>query len=92
MKFTPQGSKILLRKTFEQYKGILVIPDTARKNPPVEGTVVAIGEDVTDFVKVSDTIVFGKYCAEELNDTDMIGEDTFAIVLEGEIMYKKGVS
>ena len=89
MKFTPQGEKILLRKKLEQYEGLIVIPDTAKKHPPVEGEVVAIGSMVSEFAKAGDTVVFGKYAGVELNDADMIGDNEYVVIHEGDIMYKK---
>lgn len=69
-KIRPLSDRIVVepKETESKTAGGIVIPDTADKDKPIEGTVVAIG--VGKYVdgkiqplqlKVGDTILFGKY-------------------------------
>lgn len=72
--------------------GGIVIPDTADKDKPMQGTVVAIGNGKYIEgkmqplqVKVGDKILFGKYAGTniKLNDTDylvMREEDVMGVI------------
>jgi chaperonin GroES len=41
--FRPIGTRILIKPIEEQYKGLIVIPGTAKKDPPMQAEVVACG-------------------------------------------------
>ena len=68
-KIRPLGDRIVVETILETKKtGGIVIPDTADKDKPMRGTVVAIGSGrLVDGkvlplqVKVGDEILFGKY-------------------------------
>lgn len=75
-KIIPLGDRVLVRPeemTVETKSGI-IIPDTASKERPEQGVVVAVGEGrVTDDgktialrIKVGDTVVFSKYGPDEI--------------------------
>ena len=83
MTLKPYGDKIIVRKMEEPYEGMIVIPENIRKNPPVEGEVVAFGS-MTEFVKAGDRIIFGKYAAHDIPDGDDL-----AVIMESDIIYKK---
>lgn len=63
----PIGKRVLVTPVSaeEKTKSGIIIPDTARKEKPERGTVVAIGEKI-DGVTVGDTIVFSKYGYDEI--------------------------
>jgi chaperonin GroES len=84
--FTPLYDRVLIKRTKEAYKGRIIIPDTAVKEKPGEGYVVAVGpgrkfengKRQEPRVKVGDLVVFHSYVG---NDVRIDGED-FAIVFE----------
>ncbi len=76
VKIEPLGDRVVvmpLEKEQVTASGI-VIPDTANKEKPQEGMVIAlgtggIGEDKVnpkDFLKVGDKVLFGKYSGDEV--------------------------
>ncbi|MBU1638025.1 co-chaperone GroES, partial [bacterium] len=78
MKLKPIDERVLIKpKTEEERKvGSIFIPDTASKDRPQMGTIVAIGDDVelserkqkkmSEMLKVGDTVVFAKYGGTEI--------------------------
>ena len=67
----------------------IVIPDTAKGEKPQQGAVLAlgkggIGEDKVDpskFLKVGDTVLFGKYAGDEVKLKDKDGKDVEVKIL-----------
>lgn len=61
----------------------IVIPDTAKGEKPQQGIILAlgkggIGKDASnprDFLKVGDTVLFGKYAGDEVKLKDKSGKD-----------------
>lgn len=79
----------------EKTKGGLFLPDTASKEKPQEGNVMAVGEGKLDdsgkrtpvSVKVGDRVLFAKYAGTEvrIDDTDYLilaEKDILAVVSE----------
>lgn len=68
-KVTPLGDRVLVDPIVadETSPSGIIIPDTANKEKPKQGTVVAVGEleDVTN-VKVGDTVLFSDYGYDEV--------------------------
>ena len=77
----------------EQTKGGIFLPDTANKERPTEGTVLAVGEGRLDdngrrvpmHVKAGDTVLFAKYGGTEykLDDVEYLilsEEDILGII------------
>jgi chaperonin GroES len=78
MRFRPIGERVLVkRKEEKRTKGGIIIPDT-RKEKPLEGTVMAIGEEITN-IKPGDTVLFGKYSG---SDIVVDGEDYILLLIE----------
>ena len=52
-------------------KGGIIIPDTVKEKPK-KGTVVLIGDDVTEPIKVGDSVSYGKYSGQviEINSIE----------------------
>lgn len=80
----PLGDKVLVRpveKETETASGI-IIPDTATGERPQKGTVMALGYggfgkdcvNPNDFLKVGDTVLFGKYAGDDLTLKDDNGK------------------
>jgi chaperonin GroES len=66
MNFKPLGERLLVKSVEESNTTAsgIIIPDNAKEKPN-RAEVVAVGSDVED-VKVSDTVVYGKYAGTEL--------------------------
>ncbi len=70
----------------------IVIPDTAKGEKPQEGVVIALGKgkiiadgnevsNPSDFLKVGDKVLFGKYSGDEVKLKDKDGKDVEVKVL-----------
>lgn len=75
LKLKPIGSRLIIEPVIENEvsKGGIILPDTADKEKPIQGKVIAIGlgktlsngqREVID-LKVGDKILFEKYGSEE---------------------------
>jgi len=92
----PLNDRILVRaQAEEQMRGGLYIPDTASKERPQEGDVIAVGKgklldngtrNPID-IKVGDRVLFGKYAGTEIKidgeDFLILKEDDVVGVIEG---------
>ncbi len=69
MKVKPMDDRVLVELLEEETKTAsgIIIPDTAKEKPTM-GKVVAVGtdEDLKEFVKEGDKILFGKYGGEDI--------------------------
>ena len=85
MKITPLGDRVVVRPMEQEQvtaSGI-VIPDTASGEKPQEGIVIALGKggvgkdcaDPSDFLKVGDKVLFGKYAGDDVKLKDKAGKD-----------------
>lgn len=92
MNIQPLGDRVLIQplKADEKTAGGIIIPDSANKDKPIQGTVVAVGkgkkkEDGTRIgldVKPKDLVYFSKYAGTDLK---IDGED-YLIIQESEIL------
>jgi chaperonin GroES len=91
-KFKPAGDRVLVKpETVEEKTASgIIIPDTARKEKPEMGIVVAIGpgkrgddnEIIPVSVKVGDKVMFSKYGYDEVT----IDEEEYYVVSENNIL------
>lgn len=87
MTIRPLGERIVVKpiKQEEKTEGGIYLPETASKERPQQGEVIAVGSDFKG-VKEGDTVVFAKYGGTEvkLGDEELIvlGEDDVLAVLE----------
>ena len=91
-KITPLGDRVLVRALVPttKTKSGIIIPDTAGKERPEQGTVVAVGLGRTTdegtiikpTVKVGDEILFSKYGPDEIK----IDGEEFFIISESNIL------
>lgn len=93
IKLQPLADRVLVKPEMadeEKTASGIYIPDTARKEKPERGIVVAVGEGkrtdrgevVPMRVKVGDTVVFSKYGFDEIK----IEEEEYYIVTESNIL------
>lgn len=67
----------------------IVIPDTAKGEKPQQGLVLALGKggvgkdavNPTEYLKVGDTVLFGKYAGDDVKLKDTNGKDVEVKVL-----------
>lgn len=92
LKIRPLSDRIVVEPKAAETKtaGGIIIPDTAGKEKPMEGTVMAVGPGkFTDGnrqpmqVKVGDKVLFGKYAGS--NSVKVDGKELF-IMSEDEVM------
>ncbi len=97
MKVVPLGDRVLVRpfsgEDNEKTKSGIYIPDTAQKEKPSEGKVVAVGPGRYDDsgklipvrVKVGDTVMYSKYAYDEvkIDGTEyyILKEDTILAII-----------
>ncbi|MEK7568774.1 MAG: co-chaperone GroES [Patescibacteria group bacterium] len=91
-KIIPLGDRVLVRVAVMETKtkSGIIIPDTASKERPEEGTVVSVGQGrITDEgktiapkVKVGDTVIFSKYGPDEIK----IDGEEYYILSESNIL------
>lgn len=77
--FIPVGKRILVRPVQTEEKTTtsgLYIPDTAKKEKPERGEVVAIGAEELKGVAIGDVVLFSKYGYDEVK---IDGEDFYVI-------------
>ena len=89
----PLGDRILVKPELaeaEKTKSGIIIPDTAKKEKPEQGVVLAVGEgkrnekgDVLPMrVKVGDTVVFSKYGYQDIT----VNDEELYIISENDIL------
>jgi chaperonin GroES len=88
----PLGDRVVLKpaEREEKTKGGIFLPDTASKERPMEGTIVAAGEGRRDedgkliplTVQVGDKVLFAKYSGTEFK----IDEVEYLILAEKDIL------
>jgi len=93
MKLKPLGDKVVVKpiKEEERTKGGIIIPDSATKEKPQEGTVIAVGDGkYTDNgtkiemqVKENDRVIFSKYAGTEVKLND---DEEYLILSERDIL------
>lgn len=87
MNIKPLGERIVVKpyKQEEKTEGGIYLPETASKDRPQRGEVIAVGPDFKG-VKKGDVVVFAKYGGTEvkLNEEEylVLGEDDVLAVLE----------
>ncbi|MFZ2960024.1 MAG: co-chaperone GroES [Candidatus Ozemobacteraceae bacterium] len=95
MNLSPLNDRVIVRpkEALEKSKGGVILPDTASKEKPIEGTVVAVGPGKTADtgtripmeVKKDQKIIFSKYSGTEIKIEDinyliLREEDILAII------------
>ncbi|RLE07007.1 co-chaperone GroES [Candidatus Aerophobetes bacterium] len=83
MNIKPLGSRIVVKPVKQEQKteGGIYLPDTASKEKPQEGEVIAVGPDFKG-VKKGDKVLFAKYGGTEVK----IKEDEFLVLGEDDVL------
>lgn len=70
MNIKPLADRVLVKPVQAEEKiGGIIIPDTASKEKPTQGTVVAVGNGTKDeemILKAGDQVLYGKYAGNEI--------------------------
>jgi len=92
MNLTPLNDRVIVKpkEALEKSKGGVYLPETASKEKPIEGTVIAVGpgkvaENGTRIpleVKKENKVIFSKYSGTEIK----IEEDNYLILREEDIL------
>ena len=94
MNLKPLGARLIVKTQEEKVTASgIVIPDTAEKDRPQQGTVVAVGVDYSGEkervlpVVVGDKVLFGKYSGSEVEYSGesyliLKEEDVLAVIAE----------
>lgn len=97
MNLKPLNDRVIIKakEAVEVSKGGIILPDTASKEKPVEGVVVAVGPGKLNddgkrtalTVKVDDKVIYSKYAGTEIKVDDeayliLCEEDILAVVAE----------
>lgn len=85
MKLKPMDDRLLIKLTEEkeQTKGGIIIPDSAKEKPQ-KGEVIAVGtdEDLQQYIKAGDHVLFSKYAGQEVK----IDDEEYLILTRGDIL------
>ena len=94
-KLQPLGDRVVVKpiKQEEVSKGGVILPDTASKEKPQEGEVIAVGpgklsdegKRIAMEVKEGERVIFAKYAGTEYK----INDDEYLILRETDILAKK---
>lgn len=92
MNLKPLHDRIIVKpkEVLEKSKGGVILPDTASKEKPIEGKVIAVGPGkITDNgtriapeVKEGQTVIFSKYAGTEIK----IDDENYLILREEDIL------
>ena len=87
MKIKPLGKRVVVkpRKEEEKTEGGIYLPETASKEKPQQGDVIAVGPEFKE-LKKGDRVIFAKYGGTEIKiDGDeclVLGEDDVLAIIE----------
>ena len=83
MNIKPLGARIVVRpeKQEEKTESGIYLPETASKDKPQYGEVIAVGPDFKG-VKKGDTVIFAKYGGTEVK----IEEEEYLVLGEGDVL------
>ncbi len=92
MNLKPLNDRVIVKPkdAVEKSKGGIILPDTASKEKPIEGTVIAAGPGKTTDdgkrtpleVKANDQVIFSKYAGTEIK----IEDESYLILREEDIL------
>ena len=83
MKIKPLGKRVVVKpwKEEEKTEGGIYLPETASKEKPQQGKVIAVGADFKE-LKKGDRVIFAKYGGTEIK----IEEDEYLVLGEDDVL------
>ena len=83
MNLKPLGDRLVIKQVVaeETTKSGIVIPGQTKEKPQ-EATVVAVGKDVKEELKVGDAVVYSKYAGTSIK----VDEEEYIIVKEEDVL------
>lgn len=84
MKIKPLDDRVLVEQMEEEEKvGSIIIPESAKEKPRM-AKVIAVGtdEDLQEYIKEGDTVIYSKYSGDELKMDDK----EYIIIQRGDIL------
>ena len=92
----PLGANVVVKADAveEKTKSGIFIPDTASKEKPMQGTVLAVGNGaIVDGKRIPDSVVFAKYCGTQVKyngeELLILAERDILAVVEPDTKKKK---
>lgn len=86
MTIKPLADRVLVQPMkVEQKIGGIIIPDTASKEKPIQGTIIAVGNGTKDeemILKAGDSVLYGKYAGTEVE----IDDEKFLIMRQSDVL------
>ena len=87
MNIQPLADRVLVQpqEAEEKTAGGIIIPDTAKKERPIEGKVLAVGQGTKDeemVLKVGDKVLYGKYSGTE----EELDGEKFLIMRQSDVL------
>ncbi|NLI79625.1 MAG: co-chaperone GroES [Candidatus Riflebacteria bacterium] len=92
MNLKPLNDRVIVKpkEALEKSKGGVILPDTASKEKPIEGKVIAVGPGkvadngsrITPEVKKDQNVIFSKYSGTEIK----IDDENYLILREEDIL------
>lgn len=90
MKLKPLFNRLIVKPLREETKGGIILPETAEKEKPEKGEVLAVGpgkilesgQRVVPEVKVGDKVIFKKYSPDEVK----IGNEEYLILEDSDVL------
>lgn len=87
----PLGDRVVVRPLEKEHisSSGIVIPETSSKEKPQEGVVLALGKggigkdcaNPSDYLKVGDVVLFGRYSGDDIKLKDTSGKDVEVKIL-----------
>ena len=94
----PTGRRVvIIPQDTPEYKGRIIIPDSAKTVAPTTGTIYALGfdlqDDDTNRLKVGDVVCYSKYSGVELKYDDghrflIVNDEDILGILKGEVTIR----
>lgn len=81
--------QISLERAPDSWGGIIVKPESLKTRPNMDGVVLSIGPDVTS-VEVGERVIYGKFAAQELEDSILVHEEDIIAKINGEVRSVQG--
>jgi len=81
MQLHPTSNNVVVESLSETPTSGILIPETAKEKPEM-GTIIAIGDEVSDEIKVGDVVLFKKYTPDEF----ILDKQTLLIMKESDVI------